>query len=293
MFKSGFINILGLPNAGKSSIINRLLGENFSIITSKAQTTRHRAYGIINGKNHQAIISDTPGFTRPTNKIHEYMNKKILESFKDADMILLIIELGVKSESNNKLVDKINKSKIPTLLVLNKVDKVNQTILEKEINYWKSELNNIEIWVISAKENFNVENLKNRLIELLPIGPKYFPDDTWTDKNERFFVNEIIREKILMNFKKEIPYSVEVITESFEEGLSIIKIRSIIMVERTSQKGIIIGHKGDAIKRVGTQARIDMEVFFNKKIFLDLQVKVNKNWRSSDNQLKRFGYNQK
>ena len=153
MFKSGFINILGLPNAGKSSIINRLLGENFSIITSKAQTTRHRAYGIINGKNHQAIISDTPGFTRPTNKIHEYMNKKILESFKDADIILLIVELGVKSESNNKLVDKINKSKIPTLLVLNKVDKVNQTILEKEIKYWKSELNDTELWVISAKEN--------------------------------------------------------------------------------------------------------------------------------------------
>ena len=197
MYKSGFINIIGLPNAGKSSIINRLLGENFSIVTSKAQTTRHRAYGIINGKNHQAIISDTPGFTRPTNKIHEYMNKKILESFKDADIILLIVELGVKSESNNKLVDKINKSKIPTLLVLNKVDKVNQTILEKEIKYWKSELNNIEIWVISAKENFNVENLKNRLIELLPIGPKYFPDDTWTDKVKDFLLMKLLEKKFL------------------------------------------------------------------------------------------------
>ncbi len=291
MFKSGFINILGLPNAGKSSIINRLLGENFSIITSKAQTTRHRAYGIINGKNHQAIISDTPGFTRPTNKIHEYMNKKILESFKDADIILLIVELGVKSESNNKLVDKINKSKIPTLLVLNKVDKVNQTILEKEIKYWKSELNNIEIWVISAKENFNVENLKNRLIELLPIGPKYFPDDTWTDKSERFFVNEIIREKIFKIYNQEIPYATEVNTESFKIKNKILKISSLIIVERDSQKGIIIGSKGESIKQIGIEARKDLESFFKKKVFLELNVKVVKDWRKNSNELKKLGYN--
>ena len=291
MFKSGFINILGLPNAGKSSIINRLLGENFSIITSKAQTTRHRAYGIINGKNHQAIISDTPGFTRPTNKIHEYMNKKILESFKDADMILLIIELGVKSESNNKLVDKINKSKIPTLLVLNKVDKVNQTILEKEIKYWKSELNDTELWVISAKENFNIENLKKRLIELLPIGPKYFPDDTWTDKNERFFVNEIIREKIFKIYSQEIPYATEVNTESFKIKNKILKISSLIIVERDSQKGIIIGSKGESIKQIGIEARKDLESFFKKKVFLELNVKVVKDWRKDSNQLKKLGYN--
>ena len=291
MFKSGFINILGLPNAGKSSIINRLLGENFSIITSKAQTTRHRAYGIINGKNHQAIISDTPGFTRPTNKIHEYMNKKILESFKDADIILLIVELGVKSESNNKLVDKINKSKIPTLLVLNKVDKVNQTILEKEIKYWKSELNNIEIWVISAKENFNVENLKTRLIELLPIGPKYFPDDTWTDKSERFFVNEIIREKIFKIYNQEIPYATEVNTESFKIKNKILKISSLIIVERDSQKGIIIGSKGESIKQIGIEARKDLESFFKKKVFLELNVKVVKDWRKNSNELKKLGYN--
>ena len=291
MFKSGFINILGLPNAGKSSIINRLLGENFSIITSKAQTTRHRAYGIINGKNHQAIISDTPGFTKPTNKIHEYMNKKILESFKDADIILLIVELGVKSESNNKLVDKINKSKIPTLLVLNKVDKVNQTILEKEIKYWKSELNNIEIWVISAKENFNVENLKNRLIELLPIGPKYFPDDTWTDKSERFFVNEIIREKIFKIYNQEIPYATEVNTESFKIKNKILKISSLIIVERDSQKGIIIGSKGESIKQIGIEARKDLESFFKKKVFLELNVKVVKDWRKNSNELKKLGYN--
>ena len=291
MFKSGFINILGLPNAGKSSIINRLLGENFSIITSKAQTTRHRAYGIINGKNHQAIISDTPGFTRPTNKIHEYMNKKILESFKDADIILLIVELGVKSESNNKLVDKINKSKIPTLLVLNKVDKVNQTILEKEIKYWKSELNDTELWVISAKENFNIENLKKRLIELLPIGPKYFPDDTWTDKSERFFVNEIIREKIFKIYSQEIPYATEVNTESFKIKNKILKISSLIIVERDSQKGIIIGMKGESIKQIGIEARKDLENFFKKKVFLELNVKVVKDWRKDSNQLKKLGYN--
>jgi GTP-binding protein Era len=291
LFKSGFINIIGLPNAGKSSIINRLLGEKFSIITSKAQTTRHRAYGIINGDNHQAIISDTPGFTSPTNKIHEYMNKKILESFKDADIILLIVELGLKSESNNKLVDKINKSKIPTLLVLNKVDKINQTILEQEIKYWKSELNDTELWVISAKENFNVENLKKRLIELLPIGPKYFPDDTWTDKNERFFVNEIIREKIFKIYSQEIPYATEVNTESFKIKNKILKISSLIIVERDSQKGIIIGSKGESIKQIGIEARKDLESFFKKKVFLELNVKVVKDWRKDSNQLKKLGYN--
>jgi GTP-binding protein Era len=194
---------------------------------------------------------------------------------------------------DSKLYNKIKSTKTPVFLLINKIDNIDQAKLETEMKYWKEALPNSEVWPISAKEKFNVEELKNRMIDILPEGPAYFPKDQITDKPERFFVNEIIREKILMNFKKEIPYSVEVITESFEEELSIIKIRSIIMVERTSQKGIIIGHKGDAIKRVGTQARIDMEVFFNKKIFLDLQVKVNKNWRSSDKQLKRFGYNQK
>tara|TARA_X000001036_G_C20680112_1_gene805583 strand:+ start:124 stop:999 length:876 start_codon:yes stop_codon:yes gene_type:complete len=291
VFKSGYINIIGLPNAGKSSIINRLLGEKFSIITSKAQTTRHRAHGIINGHNYQAIISDTPGFTRPSNKIHEYMNKKILDSFKDADIILLIVELGIKSESNNKLVEKINRSKIPTLLILNKVDKVNQTILEQEIQYWKSELNDIELWVISAKENFNVENLKNRLIELLPIGPRYFPDDTWTDKNERFFVNEIIREKIFKIYNQEIPYATEVNTESFKIKNKTLKISSLIIVERDSQKGIIIGSKGESIKQIGIEARKDLESFFKKKVFLELNVKVVKDWRKNSNELKKLGYN--
>ena len=290
MYKSGFINIIGLPNAGKSSIINRLLGENFSIVTSKAQTTRHRAFGIINGDNFQAIISDTPGFTLPKNKIHEYMNKKIIDSFKDADIILLVIELGLKNNRENKLVEKIKDSKVPVLLILNKVDKVDQSTIEEESEFWKTALNNIEIWLISAKENFNIQNLKERLIDLLPAGPKYFPEETWTDKSERFFVNEIIREKILLNYSKEIPYSVEIVTEEFKEEDNIIRIRSVVFVERSSQKGIIIGHKGSAIKKLGTDSRKELEEFFNKKIFIDLYVKVNKNWRSDENKLKKFGY---
>ena len=291
MYKSGFINIIGLPNAGKSSLINRLLGENFSIVTSKAQTTRHRAFGIINGDNFQAIISDTPGFTLPKNKIHEYMNNKIIDSFKDADIILLVIELGLKNNSENKLVEKIKDSKVPVLLILNKVDKVDQSTMEEESEFWKTELNDIEIWLISAKENFNIQNLKERLIDLLPAGPKYFPDETWTDKSERFFVNEIIREKIFKIYSQEIPYATEVITESFKIKNKILKISSLIIVERDSQKGIIIGNRGQSIKKVGTESRKDLEIFFNKKVFLELNVKVIKDWRKNSNQLKKLGYN--
>ena len=291
MYKSGFINIIGLPNAGKSSLVNRLLGENFSIVTSKAQTTRHRAFGIINGDNFQAIISDTPGFTLPKNKIHEYMNKKIIDSFKDADIILLVIELGLKNNRENKLVEKIKDSKVPVLLILNKVDKVDQSTIEEESEFWKTALNDIEIWLISAKENFNIQNLKERLIDLLPAGPKYFPDETWTDKSERFFVNEIIREKIFKIYSQEIPYATEVITESFKIKNKVLKISSLIIVERDSQKGIIIGNRGQSIKKVGTESRKDLEVFFNKKVFLELNVKVIKDWRKNSNQLKKLGYN--
>lgn len=291
MYKSGFINIIGLPNAGKSSLINRLLGENFSIVTSKAQTTRHRAFGIINGDNFQAIISDTPGFTLPKNKIHEYMNKKIIDSFKDADIILLVIELGLKNNRENKLVEKIKDSKVPVLLILNKVDKVDQSTIEEESEFWKTALNDIEIWLISAKENFNIQNLKERLIDLLPAGPKYFPDETWTDKSERFFVNEIIREKIFKIYSQEIPYATEVITESFKIKNKILKISSLIIVERDSQKGIIIGNKGETIKKVGMESRKDLEKFFNRKVFLELNVKVIKDWRKNSYQLKNLGYN--
>ena len=291
MFKSGFVNIIGLPNAGKSSIINRLLDDKFSIVTSKAQTTRHRAHAIINGKNFQVVISDTPGFTIPKNKIHEYMNKKILSSFKDADIILFIVELGGENRRDNELIEKIKKIKIPVLLVLNKVDKVNQDILEEESKFWSDEIENIETWVVSAKENFNIENLKNRLIELLPQGPRYFPDDIWTDKNERFFANEIIREKIFNIYSKEIPYVSEVITESFKIKNKILRISSMIIVERDSQKGIIIGNNGESIKKLGSESRKDLEDFFKRKVFLELNVKVYKDWRKNSNQLKKLGYN--
>ena len=291
MFKSGFVNIIGLPNAGKSSIINRLLDDKFSIVTSKAQTTRHRAHAIINGKNFQVVISDTPGFTIPKNKIHEYMNKKILSSFKDADIILFIVELGVENRRDNELIEKIKKIKIPVLLVLNKVDKVNQDILEKESKFWSDEIENIETWVVSAKENFNIENLKNRLIDLLPVGPRYYPDDIWTDKNERFFANEIIREKIFNIYSKEIPYVSEVITESFKIKNKVLRISSMIIVERDSQKGIIIGNNGESIKKLGSESRKNLEDFFKRKVFLELNVKVYKDWRKNSNQLKKLGYN--
>ena len=291
MFKSGFVNIIGLPNAGKSSIINRLLDDKFSIVTSKAQTTRHRAHAIIHGEDFQVVISDTPGFTIPKNKIHEYMNKKILSSFKDADIILFIVELGAENRRDNQLIEKIKKIKIPVLLVLNKVDKVNQDILEEESNFWSNEIENIEIWVVSAKENFNIQNLKNRVIELLPEGPKYYPDDVWTDKNERFFVNEIIREKIFNIYSQEIPYISEVITESFKIRNKVLRISSIIIVERDSQKGIIIGNNGESIKKLGSESRKDLEDFFKRKVFLELNVKVYKDWRKNSNHLKKLGYN--
>ena len=291
MFKSGFVNIIGLPNAGKSSIINRLLDDKFSIVTSKAQTTRHRAHAIINGEDFQVVISDTPGFTIPKNKIHEYMNKKILSSFKDADIILFIVELGAENRRDNQLIEKIKKIKIPVLVVLNKVDKVNQDILEEESNFWSNEIENIEIWVVSAEENFNIQNLKNRVIELLPEGPKYYPDDIWTDKNERFFVNEIIREKIFNIYSQEIPYISEVITESFKIRNKVLRISSMIIVERDSQKGIIIGNNGESIKKLGSESRKDLEDFFKRKVFLELNVKVYKDWRKNSNQLKKLGYN--
>ena len=291
--KSGFINIIGNPNVGKSTLTNLFVGKKLSIITNKAQTTRHRILGIINSDNYQMIISDTPGIIKPAHKLHESMMDFVNMTFDDADILIYMVEYKDYNLKDSNLLKKIKSSKVPLILVINKIDNIDQIKLESEIDYWKEVLPNAEIWPISAIEKFNIEELKNRIIDILHFGPAYFPKDQLTDKPERFFVNEIIREKILINFKKEIPYSVEVVTESFEDESKIIKIRSIIMVERNSQKGIIIGHKGDAIKNIGIQSRIDMESFFNKKVFLDLQVKVNKNWRSSDTELKRFGYNQK
>ena len=290
MHKSGFVNIIGNPNVGKSTLMNSLVGEKLSIITSKAQTTRHRILGIVNGENFQLVLSDTPGIIKPNYELQASMMDFVKTAIDDADIIIYMIEVGESSLKDKDLYNKIKSSKIPVLLVINKIDLTNQGDLEEQVDKWKDKLPNAEVFPISALQKFQTENLLQRLIELLPESPAYFPKDQLTDKPERFFVNEIIREKILLNYKKEIPYSVEVITEEFKEDETIIRIRSIIMVERDSQKGIIIGHKGDALKKTGIHARKDLEDFFGKQIHIELYVKVNKNWRNNQGQLKRFGY---
>ena len=290
MHKSGFINIIGNPNVGKSTLMNNLVGEKLSIITSKAQTTRHRILGIVNGDNFQLIFSDTPGIIKPSYELQDSMMDFVKSALEDADVILYMVEIGEKSIKDPDVHNKIQNTKTPTIILLNKIDLSNQEDLENQINIWSKKYPNTEIYPISALNNFNTEKVINRIIELIPESPPYFPKDQLTDKPERFFVNEKLREKILLYYNKEIPYSVEVQTEEFKEEESIIKIRSLILVERESQKGIIIGHKGVALKKIGTKARIDLEKFFGKKVFIELHVKVSKNWRSNLNQLKKFGY---
>jgi GTP-binding protein Era len=290
MHRSSFVNIIGNPNVGKSSLTNSLLGHKLSIITSKAQTTRHRILAILNEENYQLVISDTPGIIKPAHKLHETMMDFVSLTTEDADILLYVVEYKDHTLKDEKLFSKIKKINIPVILVINKIDLIDQNKLNDELDYWKLKLPNAEIWPISVKESFNIDKLLERLVELSPESPPFFPKDQLTDRNERFFVNEIIREKILLNYKKEVPYSVEVLTEEFKEDENIIRIRSIIYVERPTQKGILIGHKGSAIKNLGTVSRIDLEKFFSKKVFLDLHVKVNKNWRSDENKLKKFGY---
>ena len=290
MHKAGFVNIVGNPNVGKSTLMNSLVGEKLSIITSKAQTTRHRILGIVNGEEFQLVLSDTPGVIKPSYELQSSMMDFVKTAIDDADILIYMIEIGESSLKDENLFNKIKSSSIPVVVLINKIDLSNQEELENQVSEWSKKLPNSEIFPISALKEFQVDNLLQRLIELLPECPPYFPKDQLTDKPERFFVNEIIREKILINYNKEIPYSVEILTEEFKEDEKIIRIRSVIMVERNSQKGIIIGHKGSALKKVGIESRKDLETFFGKQIYIELFVKVNKNWRSNQNQLKRFGY---
>ncbi|MEN2799940.1 GTPase Era [Capnocytophaga sputigena] len=290
MHKAGFVNIIGNPNVGKSTLMNAFVGEKLSIITSKAQTTRHRIFGIVSGDDFQVVFSDTPGIIKPSYALQASMMDFVKSAFEDADILIYMVEIGEKELKDEVFFNRINKLEVPVLLLINKVDTSDQNILEEQVAYWKEKVPRAEIFPISALRNFQTEVVFNRIIELLPESPAFFPKDQLTDKPERFFVNEIIREKILLHYKKEIPYSVEVETESFADSETIIHIRSVIMVERESQKGIIIGHKGEALKRVGVEARTDLEKFFGKQIHLELFVKVNKDWRSNVRQLRRFGY---
>ncbi|MEZ4788190.1 GTPase Era [Flavobacterium haoranii] len=293
MHKAGFVNIIGNPNVGKSTLMNALVGERLSIITSKAQTTRHRILGIVNGDDFQIVFSDTPGIIKPAYELQSSMMDFVKNAFEDADVLIYMVEIGEKELKDEAFFKRIIHANIPVLLLLNKIDKSNQEHLEEHVNLWKEKVPNAEIIPISALEKFNVQTVFDRIIDLLPESPPFYPKDALTDKPERFFVNEIIREKILLNYDKEIPYAVEIETEEFKEDDDIIRIRAVIMVERDTQKGIIIGHKGAAIKKVGIQAREDLEKFFGKQIFLETYVKVNKDWRTNERQLKRFGYNQK
>ncbi|MBT8263443.1 MAG: GTPase Era [Bacteroidia bacterium] len=290
--KAGFVNIIGNPNVGKSTLMNAFVGERLSIITSKAQTTRHRILGIVNGEDFQVILSDTPGIIKPAYQLQQSMMEFVKSAFEDADVLLYLVELGEKQLKDEAFFSKIKNSTIPVLLLINKIDKGDEEQLAEALKLWQDQVPNAEIFAISALENFGVAEVFQRIVELLPESPPFYPKDQLTDKPERFFVNEIIREKILMHYKKEIPYSVEIDTEEFFEDEKIIRIRAVIMVERESQKGIIIGHKGAALKRVGVEARKDLETFFGKQIHLETYVKVNKNWRSDKRQLRRFGYNQ-
>lgn len=292
MHKSGFVNIIGNPNVGKSTLMNALVGERLSIITSKAQTTRHRILGIVNDENHQIVFSDTPGVLEPAYKMQQSMMTFVKSALSDADVILFMVEVKENRFRDPDILNSLKKTDTPILLLINKIDEVDQQFLEDKVTFWKKEIPKAQIYPLSALHGFNIDNIFERIKELLPEGEPYYDKDALTDKPEKFFVSEIIREKILMNYQKEIPYSCEVEIEEYKEYPHIVKIRAIIIVARDSQKGIIIGHQGKELKKIGTEARKDIEKFVQNKVFLELYVKVSKDWRDNDKQLKRFGYNQ-
>ena len=288
--KSGFVNIVGNPNVGKSTLMNKLVGERISIITSKAQTTRHRIMGIVNTDDMQIVYSDTPGVLRPNYKLQESMLNFSESALGDADVLLYVTDVVETVDKNNDFLQRVEHMQCPVLLLINKIDQRNQTELEGLVARWKTLMPQAEIIPISALTNFNVDYVKRRVEELMPESPPYFEKDALTDKPARFFVTEIIREKILLYYQKEIPYAVEVVVEEFKEDETMIRIKALIIVERDSQKGIIIGHRGQALKKVGAMARKDIERFFDKKVFLEMFVKVEKDWRNRDSLLKNFGY---
>ena len=290
MHRSGFVNIIGNPNVGKSTLMNALVGEKLSIITSKAQTTRHRIMGIVSGEDFQIVYSDTPGILKPSYKLQESMMKFVTGAVADADVILYVTDTVERGERSAGIIDRIRQSGVPAIVVINKSDLTTPEALEALVDKWQGELPEARIVPASAKENFNIEGLFKTILDLLPEGPAFYPKDTLTDKTLRFFASEIIREKILRFYDKEIPYCCEIEIESYKEEPAIDRIAATIYVARDSQKGILIGHKGEKLKRVGQAAREDMEQFLGKKVFLQLFVKVNDDWRNNERQLRRFGY---
>lgn len=290
MHKSGFVNIIGNPNVGKSTLMNALVGEKLSIITSKAQTTRHRIMGIVSSEDFQIVYSDTPGILKPSYKLQESMMKFVTGAVADADVILYVTDTVERGERSAEIIDRIRQSGVPAIVVINKIDLMTPEALEALVDKWQGELPEARIVPASAKENFNIEGLFKTILDLLPEGPAFYPKDTLTDKTLRFFASEIIREKILRFYDKEIPYCCEIEIESYKEEPAIDRIAATIYVARDSQKGILIGHKGEKLKRVGQAAREDMEQFLGKKVFLQLFVKVNDDWRNNERQLRRFGY---
>lgn len=290
MHKSGFVNIIGNPNVGKSTLMNALVGERLSIITSKAQTTRHRIMGIVNGEDFQIVYSDTPGVLKPQYKLHEGMMEFVKTALIDADVILFVTDVFEKEVNNPEILERIQKTPIPILLIINKIDQADSNKIEELKKHWHKLLPQAEIIPVSALYSTNTDTVFEKIKQYLPEGEPYFPKDQLTDKPERFFVAEIIREKIFLNYKKEVPYSCEVVIESYKEETDLVKIFAVIFVARESQKPIIIGEKGSAIKKLGTQARLDIEEFLQKKVYLELTVKVSKDWRNNETLLKRYGY---